>query len=278
MHHPHFHSNMSHDKKATEQNKKEIFQYCRACYSPDQTLRPLKRPTLAEFAFEFYKLQARVRRTKKLWQITRLANNGSTPFTYMYEPDGTLRTRLFDVPLQFWAKPKMIHRCTHCLTLTSLKCWYMPRCGRCEAARFCSHDCFKKGWDFHKSVCVKDASANKHDLGALFYSMATAIRTSAAISKPLTPFFEVSCADVYGERLLFRPVRFTQAVKRILDMPQEILRDLMKPPYQNLCFFVLTASDKNKLKYELATIHLTKNEFKQLPHIQTKQMVKEWKL
>ena len=129
MHHPHFHSNMSHDKKATEQNKKEIFQYCRACYSPDQTLRPLKRPTLAEFAFEFYKLQARVRRTKKLWQITRLPNNGCTPFTYMYEPDGTLRTRLFDMPLQFWAKPKMIHRCTHCLTLTSLKCWYMPRCG-----------------------------------------------------------------------------------------------------------------------------------------------------
>ena len=103
---------MSHDEKATEQNKQEIYQYCKDCYSPDQILYPLKRPTLAEFAFEFYKLQARVNRTKKLWQITRIADNVSTPFTYMYEPDGTLHTGLFDVPLQFWAKPKMIHRCT----------------------------------------------------------------------------------------------------------------------------------------------------------------------
>ena len=108
--------------------------------------------------------------------------------------------------------------------------------------------------------------------------MTVHLAVSNATSQPLTPFFEVSCADDYGERLQFRPIRFTQAVKRYLHLPKDVLIDVMKPPYQNLCFFVLTASDKNKLKYELATIHLAKNEFKQLPHIQTKQMVKEWKL
>ena len=107
MYHPHFLSNMSHDKIATERNEQAIYQYCKDCYSPNQILYPNKRPTLAEFAFEFYKLQARVHRTKKLWQIIRINDNVPTPFTYMYEPDGTLQTGLFDVQddTQMYALP-----------------------------------------------------------------------------------------------------------------------------------------------------------------------------
>ena len=233
MHHPHSHSNMSHDKKATDRNKQAIYQYCKDCYSPDQALYPIKRPTLAEFAFEFYKLQARVHRTKKLWNIIHINDNVPTPFTYMYEPDGSLQTGLFDVPLQCWAKPRLIHKCMYCLKFSHSQCWYMPLCGRCKVARYCSHDCFKRGWKEHKKDCgVRKKLHNFHDL---FHSMATAIKDATRHSQSWaqTPFFEASCADEYGERLQIRPIRFTPALNRCLpNLPREVLMDMLKPPYK----------------------------------------------
>ena len=50
MHHPHFLTNMSHDKKATERNAQAIYSYHSVCYRPDQALYPDKRLSLAEFA------------------------------------------------------------------------------------------------------------------------------------------------------------------------------------------------------------------------------------
>ena len=175
MYHPYFLSNMSHDKKATDRNNQEIYQYCRDCYIPDQILYPCTRLTLAQFAYEFYKLQARVNRTKKLWHITRIVDNVPTPFTYMYEPDGTLQSGILDAPLQFWAQPKLLHQCMQCLTFSSSKSWYMPVCGQCKKARFCSHDCFKEGWKFHQLFC---GNKSKIMLFSLFQSMASAIKES----------------------------------------------------------------------------------------------------
>ena len=92
------------------------------------------RPTLALMAHILLKKQARVKRTKNLLTIAQSVNNepGLLQSSYMDQSDTQKFTALYNLPLQFWARPKTLHICTHCSVVSHADCWFMQIVGTCQ--------------------------------------------------------------------------------------------------------------------------------------------------
>ena len=207
------------------------------------------RPTLALMAHILLKKQARVKRTKNLLTIAQSVNNepGLLQSSYMDQSDTQKFTALYNLPLQFWARPKTLHICTHCSVVSHADCWYMPVRDGCKIARFCSKSCLKSSWKLgHKPHCRADSPV-AYEIN-LFYSMAPTLFEYYRLPeshRAKTPFWEVSCADVYGEKLQFRPLKLTRDVKAMFEgfIPREGFHAVLTQPYKILCLMIWSESN-----------------------------------
>ena len=82
------------DDNATTKNRQDIKWFLGKCTTRD-LMDVRSHPTLEQLAMKLLKIQARVKRTRKLWRISPVL--GPTVFSYMVEPDGFMNGAFFEV-------------------------------------------------------------------------------------------------------------------------------------------------------------------------------------
>ena len=134
--------------EATTKNRKDMKWFLSKCTTRD-LMDVRSRPTLEQIAMKLLKIQARVKRTRKLWRISPVLEARPTVFSYMYEPNGFMNGAILEVSPYYWARPKFMHHCHLCEEVSSARCGYMPLCGRCKSVRYCSIECAQSDWKLH---------------------------------------------------------------------------------------------------------------------------------
>lgn len=274
------HLRMCHESHlATTKNLTDVRWFMDKCTTRD-LMKVRKRPTLEQMAIKLLKIQVRVKRTKKLWQIMQVSDKHHTLFSYMVEPNGCMNVAVFEVSRYYWARPKFLQYCCHCDEVSSARCWYMPLCGRCKLFRFCSTQCLRAAWDEHQNQCNgnKKFDLNTHSLMLCMKGCLEDYMKRPEHVRPKTPFFEVSCYGSYGERFQFRPIKFTRKVKDMLP-PDVKWKQVMTTPYQLIILFVLKSAFEDDAGSGYNTqpivLHLDGNDVKEIPGILTKGMVSQ---
>lgn len=205
-----------------------------------RTVRKIgSRTSLALMAHELLKKQARVKRTKEILNIVQLEHDNTfLQSSYMDAPRSSKQSILYQLPMQFWAKPKILQCCMNCQAVAHREVFYMPLCSGCERIRCCSQKCLKQVWceSGHKHRC-EGGNMFKHEMTLVYAIIPSLMQDFMYLSecRAPTPFWELSFADVYGERLQLRPLKLTKQIKDIFAtrMDDKVFRSMLKPPYQS---------------------------------------------